>query len=68
VSAQQPAGSERASFAIGAAGASAVWFVSLGYGARLLAPLFARPLAWRVLDGAIALVMMALAISLLRGG
>ena len=30
--------------------ASGLWFTSLGLGARLLAPLFARPAAWRVLD------------------
>jgi len=38
-----------------------------GYGARVLAPLFERPAAWRVLDGAIALVMWAIAAALLRG-
>ena len=47
--------------------ASVLWFYSLGFGARLLAPLFARPVAWRVLDGLIALVMAAIALSLLRG-
>ncbi len=57
-------GSGRAAFAIGAMTASFVWFFSLGYGARWLAPLFAEPLAWRVLDGIIALVMAVLAISL----
>ena len=64
LAAQQPDGA-RTTFGIGAASASAVWFVSLGYGARLLAPLFARPVAWRVLDGAIALVMGAIAASLI---
>ena len=64
IAAQQPEGS-RTAFGAGAASASAVWFVSLGYGARLLAPLFARPLAWRVLDAAIALVMWAIAASLI---
>jgi len=58
-------GMERVAFAAGAATASAVWFFSLGYGARLAAPLFARPSAWRVLDGLIALVMAAIATSLL---
>ena len=52
-------------FGIGAAVASCAWFSSLGFGARYLAPLFARPLAWRLLDGAIGLVMLALAGSLL---
>lgn len=64
LSAQQPDGA-RALFGAGAATASVVWFVSLGYGARLLAPLFARPAAWRVLDGGIAAVMWTLAASLL---
>jgi len=53
-------------FAAGAAGASLLWFTGLGYGARLLAPIFARPIAWRVLDAVIAVVMIALGISLLR--
>ena len=52
-------------FGAGAAVASCAWFSSLGFGARYLAPLFARPLAWRLLDGAIGLVMLALAGSLL---
>ncbi|MFC9876462.1 LysE/ArgO family amino acid transporter [Nocardia salmonicida] len=49
----------------GAMLASVVWFAALGYGARRLGPLFARPIAWRVLDSLIALVMLALAIGLL---
>ncbi len=52
-------------FAAGAITASIVWFVLLGYGARLLVPLFARPLAWRVLDGLVALMLWAIAASLL---
>ena len=51
-------------FAAGAALGSVLWFTGLGYGARLLRPVFARPTAWRVLDGGIAVVMTALAISL----
>lgn len=52
-------------FTIGAITASLAWFVALGYGARLLKPLFASPLAWRILDGVIAVVMIALAIGLI---
>jgi L-lysine exporter family protein LysE/ArgO len=52
-------------FGIGAALASLVWFTSLGYGARLLRPLFARPFSWRVLDVLIAVVMITLALTLL---
>ena len=51
-------------FTLGAVTASVLWFTGLGYGARLLAPLFARPATWRVLDVAIALVMFAVAASL----
>jgi L-lysine exporter family protein LysE/ArgO len=60
-------GSDRAAFAVGAALASALWFAGLGFGARLLAPVFARPAAWRVLDGVIAVVMLALAVTLVLG-
>jgi L-lysine exporter family protein LysE/ArgO len=63
----QYAGAGRVAFAVGAMTASLCWFFALGYGARLLVPLFARPAAWRVLDGLIALVMFSLAFALLRG-
>jgi L-lysine exporter family protein LysE/ArgO len=63
LSAQQP-DDLRFVFGIGAAAASIVWFFALGYGARLLAPLFARPIAWRLLDGGIAAVMWSLAATL----
>lgn len=49
------------SFGLGATTASFAFFFSLGYGARLLRPVFARPAAWRVLDGAIGLIMWAIA-------
>jgi L-lysine exporter family protein LysE/ArgO len=58
-------GTARLAFALGAMSASFIWFFGLGYGARVLQPLFARPSAWRVLDGLIAAVMAALSISLL---
>lgn len=44
---------------------SLIWFLMLGYGSRLLRPLFARPSAWRVLDGATALLMAYLVFNLL---
>ncbi len=56
----------RGAFAIGAMAVSAVWFVALGYGARLLAPWFKRALAWRVLDGAIGGMVLFLAAVQLR--
>lgn len=65
VGAQQPAGAARAVFVAGAASASAVWFTTLGYGARALAPWFAKPRAWQVLDVLIGAVMLALAALLL---
>jgi len=58
---------ERPFFMTGAALASLVWFSSLGFGARFLAPLFARPTAWRVLDVAIGVMMLTLAASLVHG-
>lgn len=53
-------------FIYGAALASVLWFTSLGFGARFLAPIFAKPKAWQVLDFTIALVMWSIAVSLLR--
>jgi L-lysine exporter family protein LysE/ArgO len=44
-----------------------LWFTALGFGSRLLRPLFAKPIAWRILDALIALVMLAIAASLLLG-
>jgi L-lysine exporter family protein LysE/ArgO len=60
-------GDNRWWFGLGAAIGSIVWFSVLGFGARLLRPLFARPSAWRVLDALIAAVMLAIAASLIRG-
>ncbi len=54
-------------FGGGAAAASFAWFFALGYGARLLGPIFTRPLAWRVLDSLIAVIMWGLGIALLVG-
>ncbi|MBD8649910.1 amino acid transporter [Rhizobium sp. CFBP 13726] len=58
-------GPERVAYGAGAVLASFAWFFGLGYGARYLAPLFARPAAWRVLDGLIGVVMGLLALGLL---
>lgn len=52
-------------FGVGASLASFMFFFALGYGARLLAPIMARPVSWRVLDAGIALVMWSIAFSLL---
>lgn len=64
ISASQP---DRAGFALGAMTGSVLFFFALGYGARLLAPVFARPVAWRVLDALIAGMMATIALSLIRG-
>ena len=64
VGGQQPENA-RGVFAAGAMTASTLWFFGLAYGARLLAPLFAKPIAWRILDGVIALVVWLIALSLL---
>jgi L-lysine exporter family protein LysE/ArgO len=52
-------------FGVGATLASVVWFTALGAGAMRLAPLLARPAAWRVLDGMVAVVMVGVAATLL---
>ena len=60
-------GADRWWFGAGAGVASIAWFTALGMGARLLAPVFARPVAWRILDGLIAVVMLSIAVSLVVG-
>ena len=55
---------DRLSFATGAVTASFVFFFSLGYGARILTPVFKRPRAWQMLDTGIGLVMLGLALKL----
>lgn len=51
-------------FLAGALCTSLLWFFSLGYGARLLIPLFKRPITWRILDVGIGIVMWLIAFSL----
>ena len=58
---QQPA------FAAGAVTGSFLFFFSLGFGAALLRPVFAKPMAWRTLEAAIAVVMWSIALKLLTG-
>lgn len=60
-------GAMRWEFGAGALAASCVWFVALGFGARLLTGFFSRPGSWRVLDGVIAVMMVSLGTSLLAG-
>ena len=56
---------DRAAFAVGATASSFVFFFSLGYGARLLAPIMGSVQAWRVLDFLIGVTMWALAVGLI---
>jgi len=65
--ASQQGVAERSWWTGGAVLASFLWFGALGFGARLLRPLFARPRAWRVLDASIAVVMIALGVRLAVG-
>lgn len=64
IGAQQPA-SLRGWFVAGAGSASVLWFAALGFGSRWLSPVFARPAAWRALDGVIGVAMFVLAALLL---
>ena len=57
----------QSAFLWGACLGSAVWFTGLGFGARLLTPLFARPAAWRVLDLLVAGMMWYVAYGLAKG-
>ena len=54
-------------FAVGACAASLAWFTGLGYGARLLSGVLARPRAWQVLDVLIGLTMLGIAAGLATG-
>ena len=60
-------GGDRGWFAVGAMTASVVWFGALGHGARHLGRWLRDPRSWRVLDAAIGVVMLALAVALVRG-
>jgi L-lysine exporter family protein LysE/ArgO len=51
-------------FLLGAVSASAIWFFSLGFGARFLIPLFKKPITWKLLDISIGFLMLFIAYSL----
>ena len=65
IGARQPADS-RLWFVGGAALASGLWFTGLGFGARILRPLFSRPRAWQVLDLLVGATMLGLAAGLVH--
>lgn len=58
-------GEQRWLFAAGAILASALWFTALGFGARYLGRWLRTERSWRVLDAVIAVIMVALAVSLI---
>jgi L-lysine exporter family protein LysE/ArgO len=55
-------------FGVGAVSASVAFFAALGFGARLLAPVMARPRAWVVLEVIVGATMWAIAAALVFGG
>ena len=59
-------GEQRLFFGAGAVTSSVLWFISLSAGARVLAPLFSKPLSWRILDAVIGLTLWVIALSLTR--
>lgn len=65
--ANQQGEAERWWFAAGAVFSSFLWFFTLGFGARLLRPFFARPVSWRILDAFIALVMLTIGVRVAFG-
>lgn len=60
-------GTARIAFALGAMLASTIWFYGIGFGARALAPVLARPAAWRVIDLLVGVIMWLIAFTLLNG-
>ncbi len=63
--ASQHAPHEQIYFTLGAISASFLWFFAITYGGYLLAPLLCKPIAWRIIDGLVALTMWAIAASLM---
>ncbi len=57
----------KAIFVLGAVSASFIFFFSLGYGARLLSPIFAKPKAWNILDALVGILLVGLAVNLVWG-
>ena len=61
---QQFSGNHKLAYTLGASIASFVFFFSLSYGAKLLAPIMKRSIAWRILDFSVAIVMFVIAVKL----
>lgn len=64
VSVQYP---NRVAFAAGAVSGSFLFFFTLGYGARLLTPFFARPKSWQWLEAGVGCIMWLIAFRLMLG-
>lgn len=60
-------GAEKWVFAVGALTGSAVWFLTLGFGVRALAPLLDTPRTWKIVDLVVGTVMVFIAGSLVFG-
>lgn len=58
-------GSEKLWFGFGAVTASFIWFFGLAWGARWLMPVFKNPMAWRILDSLIGIIMWSIAAGLI---
>lgn len=58
----------KVAFGAGAVTGSFLFFFALAYGAKRLRPVFARPVAWRILEGVIAAIMATIAVTLVLGG
>ncbi|WP_049645482.1 LysE/ArgO family amino acid transporter [Candidatus Rhodobacter oscarellae] len=56
---------QQLAFGLGAVASSFAFFFSLGFGATLLRPVFARPAAWRILEVVVGVTMWTIAILLL---
>ena len=52
-------------FGFGAVSASFIFFFALGYGAKVLLPLFQKPISWKILEFMIGVVMLSIALSLI---
>ena len=65
---QQFPGENKLAYVLGASLASFVFFFSLAFGAKLLAPIMKRPFSWRILDCLIAFIMFTIAFKLASAG
>ena len=55
-------------FGLGAVSASFIWFFTLAYSGKIIAPLFRKQISWRILDTVIGFVMIYITIKLVLFG